>query len=568
MAMEAGSTASNFSPHVVGGAFVKQYYETLRDAQGSAHLFYQDSSILGRADSNGNLTIVTTMKGINDYYLSVDFTGSLIELEYVDSLSSHVGGVLISVTGSFTTDGVKQKFTQSFFLAPQESGGYFVLNDIFRFVSARPSSERSEVIVNCDSESTSATLQAEPETASVRESRAPELPAAVNIPVNDEVISSSANGIPPVKNNTDVETCVKAVNKDVEKRPKAAPTSASAKKDAQDVKKITEAAPTPPASSKKDAQGVEKVPEAASTPASAEKDVPKKTYASIVKVMLEHPPPAPTSKPKPTTRPKAAAQNAEKSAPSPPKPAHATNAAHTGDKSISANQSNDEPGYSVFVKNLPFNATVEMVEQEFRKFGAIKPGGIQVRNRQPDRFCFGFVEFESQSSMHAAIEAYSVYFGTRESYIEEKRTATRVVNGVITRGSDNGYASGSRVQSGRGGYYGENFRGRGEGFVNNGSYHDGEMRNGFRNQNGYSGRGRGPQGNGYPQNGNTYNQNRNGYHQNGNGYHQNSKSYPQNENGSQQRRHFQNGNGRPERANGPKQSSERANGPNQTPTAA
>lgn len=41
-----------------------------------------------------------------------------------------------------------------------------------------------------------------------------------------------------------------------------------------------------------------------------------------------------------------------------------------------------EPGYSIFVKSLPYNATVEMVEQEFKKFGAIKPGGVQVRNRQ------------------------------------------------------------------------------------------------------------------------------------------------------------------------------------------
>ena len=38
-----------------------------------------------------------------------------------------------------------------------------------------------------------------------------------------------------------------------------------------------------------------------------------------------------------------------------------------------------EPGYSIFVKNLPFDATVEMVEQEFSKFGSIKSGGIQVK---------------------------------------------------------------------------------------------------------------------------------------------------------------------------------------------
>ncbi|XP_062189986.1 protein LONGIFOLIA 1-like [Phragmites australis] len=501
MAMQAGSSAALYSPHVVGGAFIKQYYETLCNSPEHAHRFYDDSSKLGRADSDGNMTTVTTMHDVNVQLLSTDFTDCLIELETVDSQSSHGGGVLILVTGSFTTpDAVKQKFTQSFFLAPQGNGGYFVLNDMFRFVSARPSTEINEVIACHDIESAqSATLPAEPETGSVKESTVPDLPSTENMPVNDEVISPSANGDSPDKNDAGVETCVKEVN-----------------------------------------EGVEKIPEAAPTTASVEKDVTKKTYASIVKVMRESTPSAPAAKPKP--RPKTA-----QSVSSPPKPAHATNTALAIDKNISKNKSHDEPGYSIYVKNLPFNATVEMVEHEFKKFGAIKPGGIQVRNRQPDRFCFGFVEFESQHSMQAAIEASPVYFGLRESHVEEKRTTTRVVNGVITRGNDNGNAGGSRFQSGRGGYHGDNFIGQGTGFVNNGNYHDGNnKRNDYRNQNEYPGLGRGPQGNGYPQDRNGYHQDRNGYRQNGNGY-------PQNGNGYQQRRPSHNGNG---------------NGPNQTKAAA
>lgn len=124
-----------------------------------------------------------------------------------------------------------------------------------------------------------------------------------------------------------------------------------------------------------------------------------------------------------------------------------------------------------------------------------------------------------------------------------------VVDGVVTRGDDNG----SRFQSGRGGYHGDSYRGQG-GFRNNGYYNDGGMRNDFRNQD--SGRGRGPQGNGYPQNGNGYHQNRNGYHQNGN-----VNGYPQN--GNQQRRPSSNGNG-----NGNGGKVERSNGPKQQPPVA
>ncbi|KAL6841696.1 hypothetical protein ACP4OV_028208 [Aristida adscensionis] len=545
MAMQTGSSAATYSSHVVAAAFVKQYYETLQKSKELVHKFYQDSSILGRADSDGDLKTVTTMDGINEHYLFTDFTDCLIELEYVDSQSSHVGGVLILVTGSFTTDTVKQKFTQSFFLAPQENGGYFVLNDMVRFVSAKLSVEINDDMANHDSEIRSAALLSEP--ASINVSTVPDLPTIEKNTPDVEVISPSANGISPVKNDSVVETCVEAVDK-----------------------------------------AVGKIPEAASTPASAEKDIPKKSYASIVKVMLDSPQPVAAAKPYPTPRPKSA-QNAEKSASSPPKPAHVTNTASAGNKNISRNNYRDVPGYSVFVKNLPYNATIEMVEQEFRKFGAIKPGGVQVRNRQNEHFCFGFVEFESQDSMEAAIEAYSVYFGSRPAYVEEKKTTTRVVNGVVTRADDNGNAGASQFHSGRGGYYGDSSRGRGMGFPDNGSYHYGDdtrnsfrnqkehygdntrngfrnqnehygdnTRNSFRNQNEYSGRGRELQGNGYPRNNNNYHQNRNGYHQNGNGYHQNSKGHPQNENGSQQRRPFQNGNrngnghGKLDHANGPK----------------
>lgn len=66
----------------------------------------------------------------------MDFGKYLTEIKTADVVSSHNGGVLIVVTGSLTmADDVRQNFTQSFFLAPQEGGGYFLLNDIFRIMS-------------------------------------------------------------------------------------------------------------------------------------------------------------------------------------------------------------------------------------------------------------------------------------------------------------------------------------------------------------------------------------------------------------------------------------------------
>ncbi|KAK3125618.1 hypothetical protein QOZ80_7BG0607420 [Eleusine coracana subsp. coracana] len=502
MALQDNSSAATYSPQQVAGAFVNQYYQTLRNSPEHVHCFYSDSSTLGREDSNGNMISVTTMSGINTQIMSTDYTRYVIELQTVDAQESYVGCVLILVTGSFTTPAVKRKFTQSFFLAAQGNGSYFVLNDMFRFVSEMPSTAKNEVLANH-------------ETTSAHESKAPELPSAASLPVDHVVASPSANDVAPVKN--------------VEMPKVATPASAVKVTPTAPVEKAapapTSAEETAPTSSL-----AEKAPPA---PAPAPpKDVTKRTYASIVKELKEStlPSPAATVKSKPSPRPKAA-QNTDKSVTTPSKPAQAINTAPTGDKNIPKSKQADERGYSIFVKNLPYNATVMMVEQEFKRFGAIKPGGVQVRNRI-DGFWFGFVEFESQNSMQDALKVGTVYFGSRPSYVEEKRTTTRVVNGVITHRDDN--AGGSRFQSGRGGYQGENFRGRGDGYGNNGYYRDGDnMRNGYRND---AVRGQGPRGNGYYQN-------KNGYHQNG---------YAQNVN--QQRRPTQNNgtvNEKVERANGP-----------------
>ncbi|KQK15362.1 putative G3BP-like protein [Brachypodium distachyon] len=589
MATQAGNSVGPHSPQAVGVAFAHQYYRILNESPELVHKFYHDESFLGRPHSDGTFTSVTTTHDINEHFLSTDYKGCLIELENVDTQLSQNGGVFILVTGSLTmADDVKNRFTQSFFLAVQENGGYFVLNDVLRYIPEMPSAETNEAF---------ATFPAEPEIP-VEETMDPDLPSADNISGNGEVINPSAETTSVTHDVMKSSVENTSVNNEV-MNPSVENISAKEKvinsfgNDNSQVEK-----------------NVIKTPEAApAPPASAQKDVVKKSYASIV--MKESTQPAPITKPKPKPTPTVKrAENVEKSVPAPAKPTHATDTAPPNDKNVS-----DDQGYSVFVKNLPFNATVEMVASEFKKFGAIKPRGIQVIHKQFDGFCFGFIEFEFQESMHAAIEASPLRFGSNLSHVEEKRTPTRVVGGVVTHGNNNGNARG------RGGYHGdnfnagyreganfrgqgagfvkndnyrdgENFRGQGGGVMNNGNYRDGNsVRNEFRNQNEYSGRGRGQQGNGYRQNGDGYRQNQNGdgYRQNqngdgyrrnqsGDGYGQNRDGYRQNQNGNgygQNRdgyRQNQNGNGyhqqRPLHNGNGNVRSGRFNGPKQTPVAA
>ena len=66
----------------------------------------------------------------------------------MDAQDSFNGGVLVLVTGYLTgKDSLRRKFTQSFFLAPQDKG-YFVLNDVFRYVDDGSQSFMNDVEVS------------------------------------------------------------------------------------------------------------------------------------------------------------------------------------------------------------------------------------------------------------------------------------------------------------------------------------------------------------------------------------------------------------------------------------
>lgn len=76
------------------------------------------------------------MQDINKKILSLGYDELSAEIISVDAQESYGGGVLVLVTGFMIgKDAIKKKFTQCFFLAPQEKG-YFVLNDVFRYVDA------------------------------------------------------------------------------------------------------------------------------------------------------------------------------------------------------------------------------------------------------------------------------------------------------------------------------------------------------------------------------------------------------------------------------------------------
>ncbi|ERN10065.1 ras GTPase-activating protein-binding protein 1 [Amborella trichopoda] len=384
---------------VVGNAFVHQYYNILHQSPELVYRFYQETSRLGRPEENGVMSSITTMQAINDKILSLDYGNSRAEIKTVDAQESFNLGVLVLVTGYLTgKDNVRRNFTQSFFLAPQDKG-YFVLNDVFRYVEENGQLEGNPGLVNPDMEST---MRTPPEQVEVQK-------------VSDEATHLSEEDI----------------NAEEVYNPSDDEDGSVVEGEAPIDEVINEVRIESPAT-------VDAV-------SSVQEEVPKKSYASIVKVMKESP--SHLSVPVPSAR--ATPSNSERQviAPAPPAVAQEAHAPNTN-PTESSTQEAEGDGHSIYIKSLPLNATAAQLEEEFKKFGAIKSGGIQVRSNKQQGFCFGFVEFESSSSVQSAIEASPIMIGGRQAFVEEKRPS----------GSR---ASRGRFPLGRGGFRNEGPRGRG-----------------------------------------------------------------------------------------------------------
>uniref|UniRef100_A0ACD5UZ69 Uncharacterized protein n=2 Tax=Avena sativa TaxID=4498 RepID=A0ACD5UZ69_AVESA len=424
---------------VVGNAFVTQYYNILHQSPELVFRFYQEASHIGRPASTGaDLDTVTTMEAINEKITSMDIARA--EIKGVDAQDSLCGGVTVLVTGHLTgKDDVCREFVQSFFLAPQEKG-YFVLNDILRYVGQGEAD------------------QSPPPPA-------PELDAVV------APATALANGT--------VDGPAESVPRELEASPQPEPDlSEPAPHEEEDPKEEVYNPPTevevPVVEEIPVAEVIDEVPNnvAASVPVSAspvpQEEAPKKSYASIVKVMKAVLPPN-SAVPYRPTPPKPEKQ-------APPAPAPAVDAqAFSPNPESSTIQDPEVDALAVYVKNLPLNATPSQLEEEFKRFGTIKPDGIQVRSHKIQGFCYGFIEFEDASSVQNALAASPVTIDDRPCHVEEKRTPG-------SRGSSRG-----RFPPGRGGNF------RGEGMRGRGSYTGGRGygRGDFNYRSEYGGRGGG-----------------------------------------------------------------------------
>jgi hypothetical protein len=127
-------TTSTPSIQDVGLIFVREYYTFLNKKPHRLYAFYNDDSVFVRGDEG---VVSTTYKGQEEIRKKIEqcqFVDCKVLVTQVDSQVSANNGILVQVLGEMCNDnGPSKKFSQTFYLATQPNG-YYVLNDIFRFL--------------------------------------------------------------------------------------------------------------------------------------------------------------------------------------------------------------------------------------------------------------------------------------------------------------------------------------------------------------------------------------------------------------------------------------------------
>lgn len=450
-------------PSEVGWLFVTQYYTFLNQNPSRLHCFFTKKSTLVHGTEQEEISPCFGQQQIHDKITSLAFQDAKVFVSNVDSQSSASGGIIVQVLGELSNNGgAWRKFAQTFFLAEQPNG-YYVLNDIFRYLKDEDEIEAEaeavdeaieEEIAQADKEGKEVPHQIEVNNIG-NANAVPHLPSlsAPNAEAGSRAIESTPEPAEAAA-TTETEDAPATIEEVVATETAAEPTKAGADQVGVDKKVTAVSAEEPKAGgAAKDAAAAAKTetaPAAAATaPAAAAAPAPA----------------APTGPPKPKTWATLAASDVtrwgsnvstEAKGVSSSRPASSTASSASAPKSATSKpspaataggSSNSSP--SVYIKNVVADQVSDaQLRQALEAFGTVKDLQIIAA-----RSC-AFAEFTSVDGARKAAAKGSVQVGKNgwSVQVEERRKNPAGPGaGRGGAGAGRGGAGAGRGGAGRGG---------------------------------------------------------------------------------------------------------------------
>ncbi|MCJ1437358.1 hypothetical protein MMC27_006745 [Xylographa pallens] len=506
----ATDTNGSVSKDEVGWYFVEQYYTTLSRNPEKLHLFYSKRSQFVSGVEAEKVSVSVGQRAINERIKELDIQDCKVRVSNVDSQESFKN-IVVQVIGEMSNKAAPhRKFVQTFVLAEQPNG-YFVLNDIFRYIAEEEEEETEDhadpepelpVLVEPVSEPKTLTSS---DDAAVQEQDAEIVDKKLEEEVSDAQIDDLA--VPTVLSNGEPSTAVEAEeDTPVEAAKVDEDTGISSEETLQastEIENAPEEAPKDPTSTPIASQPEQTNTESTngSMPAPASKPIALKTWANLVAARVPStgasstasaasvsPAPAQSKAPAAVTTTAVAApatpSSDDLSSQPLPSPGGWQTAGQDTGKRQGRQQSNSVSGGTSergnilgYVKNVTERVDAAELKNTLNQYGKLEYFDV---SRQKN--C-AFVEFADIAGYNAAVAANPHLIGGEQIYVEERRPRPSAYGG--------GFNNRGGMRGGRGGPDGRpNGQGRG-GFQKDGG------------RGGYIPRGRGgtltPRGRGMPQ---------------------------------------------------------------------
>ncbi|KAH6620462.1 NTF2 and RRM domain-containing protein [Boeremia exigua] len=464
------AAASEIPKDEVGWYFVEQYYTTLSKSPDRLFLFYNKRSQFVSGVEEEKVNVCVGQKPIIERIKELDFKDTKVRVTNVDSQGSDAN-IVIQVVGEISNKGQPHKrFVQTFVLAEQ-TNGYFVLNDIFRYLAEEPEEEEEaqEPAANgVEEPASTATASVEPEAPQGEVASSEE-----DLTKVDEKLEEVAQEEAPAEETT--ATGPTEVAAEAEKAPEVEEVAAAAPEEAPkeaeapaeqivEEEKPKEPAPTPAPAAKSAAP--------VAMPAGPPKLAAPRTWASLAASAHKVATPvltAPAAQQAPKEA-KAAAPAQSASGASAQTPAAAREQSPTtsqgetagwqsvtGHKKEQSRAQNQAPAAEADQKRAYIKNVYSQVQEGSLRAALTKFGEIEFLDLSRGKNA-AFVDFKTPAGYQAAVAANPHTVDGVELKVEERRTRPQQYSGSFPRGGGSqrgrggpGGPRGGFVPRGRGG---------------------------------------------------------------------------------------------------------------------
>lgn len=450
-------------------SFVEQYYTHVNKDQDKLHLFYKKDSTAIHGTETQSVQPYHGQREIVQLIAKHNFRNCKVMVSNIDCQRTLADGVLVQVIGEMANEGEpSQKFVQTILLAPQNNG-YYVLNDIMRFLKEDAPSEFGDYEKEPVFDDAKSTAEAKEEAPKVEAKDTPKEPEAVT-PAATASTTAQAPAAAAASTNAESSLFSQSLeNKKEEAKveePVAAPAAQETQSETKSEEPVEKASEKPAEKSVANGSAEKQAAAPAAAPAAPVTPALPATPMSWAARAAQKPPTAAATSPAASTATAASPAAATPAATASPSVSAAAAAAALNEKpsppspaAVAATATGHRRGpkeyFSAYIKHVSDNVNEKQLKSALQAIGTVTHFEV-ARHKN----C-AFVDFIDLPTLKAALAVHDLKLPNGATVlVEERKRGGAKKNNNYNNANANNNANGNNANGN--GYYNQNRRANGQ----------------------------------------------------------------------------------------------------------